>query len=116
MLDLFQTLCSFVQSFLQPLELSSRVCHVSCDFIRTVVEDSVQAEHPQTRLYQLGVKTTCGKKDKAQNKAQRLLDARKDHYLNMLQIYLGRIEMLDQHTKCYIPNTERAHISMLKAN
>lgn len=57
--DLLQALSSFLQSFLQPVELSSRICNVSCDFIRTVVEDSVETNHPQTRLHQLGVETTC---------------------------------------------------------
>lgn len=62
--DLLQALSSFLQSFLQPLELSGRVCHVFCDFIRAVVEDSVETEHPQTRLYQLRVETPCRNRTK----------------------------------------------------
>lgn len=58
-LDLLQALSSFLQSFLQPLELSSRVRRVTCDFVRSVVEDSVETNQPQTRLYQLGVETSC---------------------------------------------------------
>lgn len=57
--DLLLALSSFLQSLLQPLVLSCRVGHVTRHFIRAVVEDGVETDHPQTRLHPLGVETTC---------------------------------------------------------
>lgn len=61
---LLQVVSSFLQGALQPLVLSSRVCHVTGDLIRTIIEDSVETDHAQTRLCQLGVVTACRKSEK----------------------------------------------------
>lgn len=58
-LDLLQALSGLLQRFLQPLELSSGVRLLTCDFIRPVVEDRVETNQPQTRFYQLGVEPAC---------------------------------------------------------
>lgn len=104
--DLLQALSCFLQGFLQPLELSSRVCHVTGDFIRTVVEDSVETHHPQTRLYQLGVETACRHRTKHKMKPYSMLREGRLHNFQLGQYY-------NTKTKHYILNTENVHISTL---
>ena len=57
--DLLQAPSGFLQRFLQPLELSGRVGHVVCGFIRPVVQDGVETDHTQARMDQLGVEPAC---------------------------------------------------------
>lgn len=58
--NLLPVLARLLQSLLQPLELPSRVGHVSGGFVGAVVEDGVEADQAQARLHPLGVVAACG--------------------------------------------------------